>query len=80
MSARRFWKPLFASLRSVSKSIFLQDKTVYNPVAQLFTILLLTREAGPYVRIALRTIRLVANKGDFPRYIYIRQRNLPYLL
>ena len=26
----------------------LNIKCVYNPLAQLFTILLLTREAGPY--------------------------------
>ena len=49
MSARRFWKPLSASLRSASKSNYLvQGKTVYNPVAQVFTILLLTGDAGPY--------------------------------
>jgi len=49
MSARRFWKPLSASLRSASKSNYLvQGKTVYNPVAQVFTILLLTGDVAPY--------------------------------
>ena len=74
MSARRFWKPLSATLRLASKSNYLvQGKTVYNPVAQLFTILLLTREAGPYnlsrARSAHITLAKRAYHGGFAAHI-----------